>query len=424
MPSRLATTARSKVGSAELLSEAHSSRYVGNGQADTPRPPSSMFMSDRPTTPPQDAPVDGQASRPSRLLWWLQPKVALPLLLFGLLLLSPFFYRAHRIASVPDVGAPFDVAAFEAMELVPANNAADRYIAAVSLLQPGEDRDAMEKVNDNGWSAATPALIKWVDDNAAAAAEWRLATEMSEAMHVSPQDHVAGVIPNFVGLRSLYYIARMNAEHCLADGDVESAWGWLHGLLRASRHCAQHCTLAGRLIAASLFAAGTSAIERWAADPRVDARLLQQALQDVAALETMASPNSTRLKFEFLEKQAYYEDTPSVAETWIEMTHQSKSLGRVPMYFAGEPEYSRRLNQLLFRRWFHLIDQPLWARPKSTTGTPSFSDADLDDHLSNRVNVAQILVVIFEQTDHTLHREAVRQVALRQMLASKDCEGG
>lgn len=49
-----------------------------------------------------------------RLLWWLHPKVALPLTLFGLILFSPFRDRAYCIDSVgwdgADDGGQVDVA--------------------------------------------------------------------------------------------------------------------------------------------------------------------------------------------------------------------------------------------------------------------------------------------------------------------------
>ena len=65
-----------------------------------------------------------EASRQSRLAWWLHPKVALPLSLLAVILLSPFLYRGYRISSVPDIGDPFDVAAFEAVEIPESDNAA------------------------------------------------------------------------------------------------------------------------------------------------------------------------------------------------------------------------------------------------------------------------------------------------------------
>lgn len=78
---------------------------------------------------------DSASEKPSRLLWWLHPKVALPLTLLGLVLVAPLLYRGYRISRIPDIGDPFDVIAFGAVEISPADNAMTQYVHASTLLR-------------------------------------------------------------------------------------------------------------------------------------------------------------------------------------------------------------------------------------------------------------------------------------------------
>lgn len=88
-----------------------------------------------PSTAPNSFPPESLAEKPSRLLWWLHPKVALPLTLLGLLLVAPFLYRGYRISRVPDIGDPFNVEAFGTVNIAPADNAMTQYALATTLLR-------------------------------------------------------------------------------------------------------------------------------------------------------------------------------------------------------------------------------------------------------------------------------------------------
>ena len=66
--------------------------------------------------------------------WWLRPIVALPLMLFVLLLLSPFLVRAWHLSKVPAIADPFDVETFLSETVDDKDNAFVDYHAAQTLL--------------------------------------------------------------------------------------------------------------------------------------------------------------------------------------------------------------------------------------------------------------------------------------------------
>ena len=135
--------------------------------------------------------ADGFApQKPNRLLWWLHPKVALPLTLFGLLLIAPFLFRGYRISRIPDIGDPFDIQAFGTVEIAAADNAITQYALAVRLFHERTtfNADEDEKILEHGWSHASADVRKWLDDNQPALAEWRKGTERSQAVVIQPKD--------------------------------------------------------------------------------------------------------------------------------------------------------------------------------------------------------------------------------------------
>ena len=132
-----------------------------------------------------------ETQSPSRLLWWLHPKVALPLLLLllGLLLLSPLLFRAYRIASVPDLGDPFDVEAFGTVDIPPDENAMTQYARAAALIINGTfPSEELDKALEGGWEQTSEPVRKWLGDNQPALADWKMGTEQARAVVAQPKD--------------------------------------------------------------------------------------------------------------------------------------------------------------------------------------------------------------------------------------------
>jgi hypothetical protein len=236
-------------------------------------------------------PVEAEpaVARPNRWLWWLQPKVALPLTFFILLVLSPFLYRAYRIAEVPDIDEPFDLKAFGSVEIAPAENAMTHYALAVKMLRhPTHSSfgDELDKFRTDGWPAASADLRKWLEDNQHALVEWRKGTSLTQSVEVPPKDLSWNILfPVTQQCRHLTELARLQAERCQHDGDPKQAWDWLHGGLRCSRHVEQHGSLIHRYVGSALQALIAEGVVRWSAHPDVPVELLREAIADVSSAD-------------------------------------------------------------------------------------------------------------------------------------------
>ncbi len=87
--------------------------------------------------PPSDESTPADSSRKPRwvrgVLFFLRPKVGIPLVLVGLLVVTPFLYRGYQLSQVPDIGDPFDVAAFSKLHVPNQRNAFVEYGKAGKL---------------------------------------------------------------------------------------------------------------------------------------------------------------------------------------------------------------------------------------------------------------------------------------------------
>lgn len=387
-------------------------------------------MSNATHSEPDQAPPD--SARPSRLAWWLHPKVALPLTLFVLILLAPLLYRSYRISSIPDIGDPFDVAAFEAIVVPASDNAAEIYAAANKLRVKGTySSDDLERVFENGWEETTEPVQKWLTANEPALDEWRRATERPTAQFVmSKEMWFASPTPSVSELREFTNLARLRAERCLHGSDIEGAWSWLLASLRGSRHFGQHGKLLDRLIGAFNFSTIAHSVNRWAADPRVDENHLRKAEEDFDAVDAMTPMNSIPVKYEYLsclhtfERGLTLEDlgaTPAAIGV-------SESVLSPVLYFSGDPEYSRRLTQQVFSDWLEQIDLPKWKRAPiasvrfglySTAAKPGrLSVSELESRLLS-VSLARELLPLFSRVAEHLDREFAKRMALKLTLAAQ-----
>ncbi len=380
-------------------------------------------MTDRFDLPPE---------RPSRLAWWLHPKVALPLTLLMLLVLAPFLYRGYRIASVPDIGDPFDVAAFEAVEIASGDNAVDVYANANAMRRSLSYRpEDLEDVFQNGWGAATEPIRKWLADNEPALDDWRRGTERPTALHVPVKDLRIDMSMSLVqDLREFARLARARAERCLHDGDVTEAWEWLRATVRSSRHLGQRGVAIERLVGIGVFFETAVGINRWAADPRVDDRLLRRAAEQLEEVDAMTPLPSIALKCEYV----MFLQTLESNRPW-EALGMPPASTRIPagalsslLFVRGEPEVSRRITQHVFAGWLEQADLPRWNRaPKAASflglrATPPkpgrLTASELEAHVVS-FSIARFLLPALSHVEEAVDRESAHRAALRLVLAAQ-----
>ena len=370
--------------------------------------------------------------RPSRLAWWLHPKVALPLSLLALIVLSPFLYRGYRISRIPDIGDPFDVAAFEAVEVPAADNAAEIYAAANAMLVRGKySFEDLDRVFDNGWGDATDELQKLLIANERALDEWRQGTERPTVQFESLKEStIFSIIPSVYEPREFSRLARLRAERCLHENDATGAWDWLRAGVRSSRQLGQHGGLIERLLGLYTFYLAAQGINRWAADPRVDESLLQKAAEQFDEDDVMTPLTSVELKSEYVCYLHTIESDFPLAELGVIPAGSGVPESAFPafMFVMGEPEYSRRLMQHVFAGWLENVDLPKWKRdPKAIVGlglySPSLKSGRLSaSELESRwrsFSLARALMPRLSLHEESVDREAAHRAALKPTLAAQ-----
>lgn len=372
--------------------------------------------------------------KPSRLLWWLHPKVALPLTLLILLLSAPFLYRGYRISRVPDIGDPFDVEAFGTVNITPADNAMTQYALATTLLRKrgysGTDLEDEEKARTHGWTFASAGVTKWLDDNQPALAEWRKGTELSQAVVIQPKDfRFTSTLEVVQESREFSRLATLQAERCAHDGDLDAAWEWLLADVRASRHVEQNGGLIQRLVGIAILQSATDGMIRWSAQRAVTPDLLRKALAEFREADRLTPPNSVALKTEYLVLRNTLREITSLSD-WFPTGVNDKAPGAIKssaLFVMGEPELSLKVFQHIFANHLSEIDKPKRDRAPSAAGVFQLYDLppgttkclparELDKIVDSAV-LARLTLPAYQQADVAMQREAARRAAVSLMLA-------
>jgi hypothetical protein len=230
---------------------------------------------------------------PAYVLSW---KVGVPLAALLMAGSGLMTYRDSYLWGVPDIGDPFDVEAFEAVEIPDDENAWTDYEAALALLvpmPPGLGPDVTAAV-DGAWSDVKPPVRAWLADNQAALERWRAGTEKDACMRVPP--NVRGEKRRkdnrWSDLKVIVALARLRAIQSEATEDPDMAWTWYRALLRYTAH--------GLMYEASLDwfdrdfqrEAICRQIMKWAAEGRVTGEHLAIARDDLGAAMALIPPPS------------------------------------------------------------------------------------------------------------------------------------
>ncbi|TXT30543.1 MAG: hypothetical protein FD138_2276 [Planctomycetota bacterium] len=295
--------------------------------------------------------------------WWLRPIVALPLMLFVLLLLSPFLVRAWHLAKVPDIADPFDVDAFLSEAVDDKDNAFVDYEAAAKLLVPipVSPKNWKDEVSGKSWDQASPTVRRWLDANQPALERWRLGTEKADALDgESRHSFLMTSRPNVQTIRDLLALSCLQGERAHAEGRIAEAWQWYRGLIRFGHHFARQRTdWSGRVFGDAFHKEAAKRIVLWASDPRTNAELLQSSLKQLTEDARLRHPFVEYLKGEYcvlqkLERFSAQRKPPS----FIPADGSSWNNSRLGRYCLAEPELSFRWNKLVIENWLSGSDVP------------------------------------------------------------------
>jgi hypothetical protein len=202
-------------------------------------------------------------------------------------------WRQTSLRGLPDIGDPFDVAAFMNIQVRDDDNAANLYRRAAEKYHP--EAGAMATV----WSEATAADKRSLVANREALDLWRKGTERTDLQFYRPSE--LSYESNFemlAPLRRIVQLAGLEGTRLEAAGDFVGAWGWYRAILLCSRQFGRHSHLSERLLGSAVYAVASTRITRWANRPEVDAAALRKALDEVRAIFATSTPMSVAVRFE------------------------------------------------------------------------------------------------------------------------------
>jgi hypothetical protein len=271
-------------------------------------------------------------------------------------------WRGVSLLLLPDIGDPFDVAAFRAVRIPEDRDAAFLLREAeerVSRRMPNLSFAARRLAPAYQWSAAAPELRDWVTANRDALELFRDASERPDAT-VHPALHRDHFI---LSIGDLVPLAFFEASRLEQRGEMAEAWNWYRAIFRVKLHVMRRGPIFWRWIAYRNCSSLRTRITAWAADPRTNVLLIRRALDDILAGEPKSEWDAFSLKADYLDMIA------ELAKDWgpaqqgeeedqivrIGGERLPPALGWIPYaakrYVWNEPQRSRRVLRLAFANW-------------------------------------------------------------------------
>jgi hypothetical protein len=302
--------------------------------------------------------------------------------LFSLVALAVWAWWATQLWGLPEVGIPFDAAAFEAATVPDDRNAFLPYGDASAIARQVESKLIRDKIPlyehwdefKGDWSKSSAYWHDRVGDFREALAHWREGSERPEAFYHHPEGlSFSTLLPVTQHLRLLANLACLEGSRLEDLGDFEGAWGWYRAVLRSSRHSGSYGFHVERGMGVAMHKQAAEALTRWASNPRVTAPLLRRALDEVIAIDTMTVKYTDILKRELLVFE-HELDNPNLLD---ELTRQRQPadrpdwcadsalpqaskpiIQRARVFAHDDRERSLRVSRLMIANWMAEVDKP------------------------------------------------------------------
>jgi hypothetical protein len=297
-----------------------------------------------------------------------------------------FAWREVNLWGLPDVGDPFEVAAFRLPDVPDDQNAFLLYRKALDRIRVADPRDLVKMRDAHGgmrsWS--DPALRGIVAANREALELWRRGTERPDSLDRRDGRLVLLAPQNVTidGVALLSWLPLIEAARLESAGDLAGAWAWYHALLRSSRHFGRNGAIAHRAAGLDVLTMARGPLLAWADRVGDDAALLRRALEETRAILATTAPDSMALKHEYL---LTLRDLAGAVEEPVGLAvagpPSMQALARWPearRFLRHEPERTLRVARLVFANRLSAADRPASRRPQLVPPWPGVYDTTED----------------------------------------------
>ncbi len=386
---------------------------------------------------------------------WLERLRAIPRGVWGLglillALVTPLLVRTWFLSQVPDIGDPFDVAAFcQSMAVPPEQDVLkihrvaarlydDEYFARRTNSVPltGTWRgssptwDVIESVGTQGWGAAEDFVKEWVAMHEPSLSEWKRATELNGIRFDATEGWHWWFDSAFNELfHEIDALACLRGRRCEAEHDYAAAFQWYRARLRFHRQY-------GFEYEAHFCESDMLELARWAALPEVTSEQLHGALTQLRRDWVSVKPVSVAIKIEYLRAMNSLRTRDGLT-TAIRYSSGNQSpvnereareavLWQLGHWVGGEPERTRRLYQHLVANQLRAIDLPVPTRPARhrPTSTLIYSDDPVVALPSGHLTAARLAEAIrMSAISHNLESAAMQWALLRNGDSHEWLEG-
>jgi hypothetical protein len=274
----------------------------------------------------------------------------------------------NSLNGLPDIGDPFDVAAFREFRLPDEQNAFTYLRRASEKLTP-----IMGMVGGNGadpvelkfsWSTANPTLREWAGENREAFELFQQGAEQADAANPAgdPKDN------RFIN-GGLIMLAFLEASRREESGDTAGAWDCHRAVLRTISHLRRRGSTLQRRQARDASHVLQRRLTDWATGPRTTISQLRRALEVVLENEPKPEWDLLAVKCGYLELMGTLERPipltalQDVEGEWTfrlgDMSLSPEMVGQLEAarrFLLREPERSRRVLRLLCANYLAQVE--------------------------------------------------------------------
>ncbi len=269
---------------------------------------------------------------------------------------------------LPDIGDPFDVAAFRAFSVPDEHNAFTFLKRARERLTPvaGMTRRVRARALAVAWSKADPKVREWVEVNRPALELFQQGAEQLDGIAHRADEPLFNEDST-----DLTWLALVEGGRRTESGNMSGAWSCYRAVLRMANHIRRRGSMAEGWIIGLSDGALRQMLETWAADPRTTVPQLRVALQDLLENEPKPEWYAFSLKLQYLDmmrdlERPFYGNAQQDLDE--EFSYRLFDM-QVPAELAGtiyaarrwllrEPERSRRVLKLLCANWLAHAENP------------------------------------------------------------------